>query len=138
MKQTPDTISMLRPVFPSNCAGDSFGRTDRRPGGTLQLRNPRFILRFAGSSGASRRAATARSAVPTETYAESSMAHCAFPPARQTGTSLPRADSLAKRRNRMAHFLFGRIPMPHLRWLDGSSIAFPGSVLRCLEQAGCR
>lgn len=132
MKQMIDTIS----TFPLDCAGDNVGRADRRRGDTPRVRSPRFILCPAGNSSAGRGAATARTLAPTEAYAESSMAYCASPPGRQSGTSLPRADSLAKRRHSMAHRLFGRIPMPHSRWLDGRSIALSRGVLRCLEQAG--
>jgi hypothetical protein len=83
MKQMLDTISTLPPVFPLNHAGYNFGRPDRRPANTLQARNARLPLRSAGSSSAGRSAA-ARIANSAETYVESSMAHCSFPPAPQT------------------------------------------------------
>lgn len=134
MKQMLDTISTLPPVFSLDSAGDNLGGPDRRPRDTLRVRNSRIILRSAGNSSASRRAATAHAVSPAETYAESSMA-CSFPPAHQTGAPLPSAASLARRRSSMVHRFFGRISVPHLRRHDCRTIVFSRGALRSLDQA---
>ena len=68
--------AMLPPVFPLDCAEDTYRCADRPPEGRAGVRTSRFIVRSAGNSNVRRRAATVRNAGPAAAYAESSRARC--------------------------------------------------------------